>query len=221
MIGALGAWVIFKHDALAGLLGWGIGCGVGLVLYVFRTGGFRLIFNMIAAAVMGAPLLARGLLTLAPPDAISLPLSAEQRLVIWQAALEKISAKPVIGHGVNAARYWDETFATRPDLLAQLDPILADVRVIPNHIHNMPLQIWAETGAIGAALFAVGAILLGRALPAPQSLSHGVRFAVSGVIGSGVALFFVAYSAWDESFWASLAVAMCALLVLAKQAKSS
>ncbi|MEO9971123.1 MAG: O-antigen ligase family protein [Hyphomonadaceae bacterium] len=221
LIGALGAWVIFKHDALAGLLGWGIGCAVGLVLYVFRTGGFRLVFNMLAAAVMGAPLLAKGLLALAPPDAVSLPLSAEQRLVIWQAALEKISAKPVIGHGVNAVHHWDETLATRPDLLAQLDPILANARLIPSHIHNMPLQIWAETGAIGALLFAVGAILLGRALPAPQSLSHGIRLASAGVIGSGAALFFVAYSAWDESFWASLAVATCALLVLAKKTESS
>lgn len=220
LLAAFGVWLIFEHDALAGLLGCALGGGLGAVLFTFRTNGFKLVLNSLAAATLTAPLLAKVLLGLIPPQTISMPLSAEQRLVIWQAALEKIGQKPVFGHGVNAVRHWDETFITRPDLLAHLDPILTNSRIFPNHVHNMPLQIWAETGAVGACLFALAAVLLGRVLPPPQSLSAGVKVAAAGIIGASLALFSLAYSAWDESFWASLALVICALIVLARQTQA-
>ena len=216
----LAGWSLLVHDALAGLLGWGIGGGFALMVLMLGKSGLRWAFNSIAVVIAGAPVLATGLRLFVKPEAVNLPLSAEQRLVIWQTALEKIGSKPIFGHGVDAVNVWDETYASRPDLLAALDPTLENARLIPNHTHNMSLQIWAETGMIGAFLLAVTLILLGRFMPAPSTLTKGTRIAIAGVMGGAVALFAVAYSAWDESFWASLAVVCCALIVLVRQNQS-
>ena len=217
---AAGGWVLLEHDALSGFLGWTFGGGILVLLLVMGQSGFRLVFNLIAAAIVATPLLAKALLSFVTPEAVTLPLSAEQRLVIWQTALEKIESKPVFGHGVDAVNVWSETYASRPDLLSVLDPTLINARLIPNHTHNMSLQIWAETGFVGALLLAVALVLLGRTMPAPATLTKGTRIAIAGVMGGAVALFAVAYSAWDESFWASLAVVCCALIVLVRQNQS-
>lgn len=215
-----GAWVVLEHDALAGLLGWGFGVGIALLVFGFGKSGFRWAFNLIGAGVVATPFLGKGLLAIAPPDAVALPLSAEQRLVIWQTTIDKIASKPIVGHGVDAVNVWDETYASRPDLLAMLDPTLINARLIPNHTHNMPLQIWAETGLVGAVLFALVLVLVGRMLPAPETLTRGTRIAIAGLMGGALALFTVAYSAWDESFWASLAVVSCGLIMMARQSQS-
>ena len=214
---AAATWVLLAHDALAGLLGWTLGGGIALLLFSAGKSGFRWVFNIIAAAILAAPVLAKALITFAPPHAVALPLSAEQRLMIWQSALEKIANKPLFGHGVDAVNVWDETFATRPDMLAALDPSLLNARLIPNHTHNIPLHVWAEAGLIGALLLALALVFLGRALPAPSALTRGTKIAVAGVLGGALSLFAVAYSAWDESFWASLAVVVCALIVLSRE----
>jgi len=215
-----GAWIVLEHDALAGLLGWALGCGIALFVLTLGKSGFRWVFNLIAGAILVTPLLAKGLLTLAPPHAVDLPLSAEQRLVIWQTSLEKIASKPLFGHGVDAVNVWDETYATRPDLLSMLDPSMINARLIPNHTHNMSIQIWAETGLVGAVLLAFAIVLFGRFMPVPETLTRGTKVAMAGVLGGALALFSVAYSAWDESFWASLAVISCGLIVLARQSPS-
>ena len=214
---AVSSWVLLAHDALAGLLGWALGGGIALLLFFVGKSGFRWVFNLIAAAVLAAPALTKALMTFTPPHAVALPLSAEQRLVIWQTALEKIASKPLFGHGVDAVNVWDETLATRPELLSVLDPRLLDTRLIPNHTHNMALHVWVETGLVGAFLLALALVLLGRALPAPSTLGRGTKIAVAGVLGGALSLFAVAYSAWDESFWASLAVIVCALVVCSRQ----
>ncbi len=212
-----GVWVLLAHDALAGLLGWAAAGVIGMMLFAMGRSGFRWVFNLMAFAIIATPIVFRILLGFVSPQTVALPLSAEQRLVIWQTALEKIAAKPVFGHGINAVNVWDETYASRPDLLAMLDARLIDTPLIPNHTHNMALQVWAETGGIGAVLLALVFVLLGRAMPMPSRLTHGTRIAVAGVIGGAGALFAVAYSAWDESFWASLAVISSALIVMARQ----
>ena len=214
---AVSSWVLLAHDALAGLLGWALGGGIALLLFFVGKSGFRWVFNLIAAAVLAAPALTKALMTFTPPHAVALPLSAEQRLVIWQTALEKIASKPLFGHGVDAVNVWDETLATRPELLSVLDPSLLHARLIPNHTHNMALHVWVETGLVGAFLLALALVLLGRALPAPSTLGRGTKIAVAGVLGGALSLFAVAYSAWDESFWASLAVIVCALVVCSRQ----
>jgi peptidoglycan/LPS O-acetylase OafA/YrhL len=72
--------------------------------------------------------------------------------------------------------------------------------VIPNHPHNMALQLWAETGAIGAALLATVLVLAGFRLPSPSALgAAGPRTAMLvGVMG---AVGCVSFDLWNEWWW--------------------
>ncbi len=184
------------------------------ILHYIRKAGFRVLFNLLALILLAAPGIALMLGNLAPHLVGNIPLTAQQRLLIWQATLERIIEKPLFGHGVNAAPTWPETYATRPEFLAQLSPDLINHRIIPNHPHNMALQIWAETGFVGAALAAILLVMVGQKLPVPASLSAGVKLAVAGLFGTAVAYFAVSYSVWDESYWASIAIVLSGIIVL-------
>jgi O-antigen ligase len=67
--------------------------------------------------------------------------SAGIRVGLWRIALEAIQARPLLGHGPGAASG-----------LIDAHPRLAEYP----HFHNLYLQVWAETGAIGL----VGAVLI-------------------------------------------------------------
>lgn len=211
-------FLVLMLDGLAAILGGVIGLAVYAILRFGGQSGFRTLFNTTAAGLLSAPFLAYGLSAFSPALAGSIPLTAQQRLLIWQATLERILEKPFFGHGVNAAPTWTETYASRPAFLEQLAPELINHRIIPNHPHNMALQIWAETGLVGALLGAAVLVLAGRVLPAPAQLSPAVKIATAGLFGTALAYFAVSYSVWDESYWASLAIVMSGIIVLHRKA---
>ena len=80
----------------------------------------------------------------------------------------------------------------------------------------MPLQVWAETGMIGASLAAIFLFFLGWRLKPPSEWSPISRFAAAGLIGVCAAVASFAYSMWNEAFWAS---AMLAAAVIFLQAR--
>jgi len=201
-------------DGLGALLALLIAGGGFVVLHFGGTRGFRVLFNSVAACLVMAPGLAWVLGLVAPGLVGHIPRSSQQRILMWQAAVERIQEAPLFGHGINAAPAWTETFATRPDMLAQLTPDLATFPIIPNHPHNMAIQIWSETGLVGVLLCAMILIMAGRRLPEPQTLSPSTKIAVSGLFGAAVAYFAVSYSAWDDSYWASIAIVMSGVIVL-------
>ncbi|MFK7802688.1 MAG: O-antigen ligase family protein [Anaerolineae bacterium] len=69
--------------------------------------------------------------------------SLDARVKIWRRAVEKISEKPVTGHGLNIFR----KIANQPA------PILNSAKEIP-HAHNWTLQIILELGLIGLFFYA-------------------------------------------------------------------
>lgn len=214
--GLLVATVFFavRLDGLAAVLALAIG-GVALaILHVKKVAGFRWLFNLVAAGLVAAPALAWALGANSAALAGTLPLTAQQRILIWQATLERILERPLLGHGVNAAPTWTETYINRPDLLGQLSPELINHRIIPNHPHNMALQIWAETGLIGALMAAALLVMVGRTLAQPKDLAFGIKIAASGLFGAAISYFTVSYSVWDESFWASIAIVLSGIIVL-------
>lgn len=77
----------------------------------------------------------------------------------------------------------------------------------------MALQIWAETGMIGAVLAALAAVALGFHLPRPEALRPEIRYAAAGLTGAAAVIFSFAYSLWNEGFWASLALAAAAIIL--------
>lgn len=217
---ALTCIVTMQLDGLAPLLGLGLAGGVLMVFYACAQRGFRVLFNLVAGGLLLAPVLVWVIGGGGPHLAGVLPLTAQQRLIIWQAALERIMEKPFFGQGVNAARTWTDTYQNHPDLLAQLSPELINHRIIPNHPHNMALQLWAETGLVGAVLAASLLVMIGRFLPAPSHLSLGIKLASAGLFGTALSYFAVSYSIWDESYWASLAIVLSGVIVLYRRSVS-
>lgn len=216
----LAAIIAIQLDSLAAVMAIAMGGVAFLILYFAQKNGFRWLFNSAAAATLFAPALAWSLNAISPSIVGALPLTAQQRILIWQATLERILEKPFIGHGVNAAPTWTETYVSRPDLLEKLAPELINHRIIPSHPHNMALQIWAETGLVGAVLGAAVFVLVGQVLPAPRDLSLAIKAAAGGLFGAALSYFAVSYSVWDESFWASVAIIFSGIIVLQRKVAS-
>ncbi|RYY91585.1 MAG: acyltransferase, partial [Alphaproteobacteria bacterium] len=81
--------------------------------------------------------------------------------------------------------------------------------LIPNHPHNMLLQLWAETGLVGAALAAAVLVLVAWRLPRPDALGPAMP-RVAAIIG-GFCASLISFDLWNEAWWA----VFCLLGVLA------
>lgn len=191
------------------------------LIHLRQRDGFKWLFGGIAAYIALAPLLLGGGARLANRLALPMPGSFQSRLWSWEVVSSKIIEHPILGHGLEASKTWRETYRDYPDWLVQLEPFWASYPVIPGHPHNMPLQIWAETGMVGGCLAALTIWLLGWRLPAPADLPPFTRDAVAGMTGIVLCLFSFAYNAWNEAFWAMLVLAACALILLHRQQAGS
>ncbi len=207
---ALAFYLLGSHSALFAI--GGMALAVGLVMLLPRT-GFRWLFSGLAGYIAAAPVLIaaliRGLDVIAP----NLPDSFRSRLWSWELVIGRMTDAPFLGHGLNATRTWRETFQTRPDWLAQLPDFWAGYQIVPGHPHNMALQLWAETGMIGAVLAALSLIALGFHMPRPSDIRPEIRIAAAGLAGAAITIFSFAYSVWNEGFWGSLALAAAAIIL--------
>jgi O-antigen ligase len=199
-----------NHSAFFAI--FGMGAAITLVSLLPRN-GFRWLFGILAGYIAAAPILFTGLIRALDPFAASLPDSFRSRLWSWEAVIGRLPEAPFTGHGLNATRQWQETFATRPDWLAQLPAHWKDYPIVPGHPHNMALQIWAETGLIGALLVALSLVALAFHLPRPQDLRPEVRFAAAGLAGAATVIFSFTYSLWSEGFWSALALLAAAIVL--------
>ena len=102
-------------------------------------------FALAAATILFAPLV--GLLAsgIDPAFMRELPLSWEHRLRMWAYSWELIQQAPLMGHGFDSARVFNDLTFRAPDG--------RDITVMSLHPHNIGLQIWLETGLIGVILF--------------------------------------------------------------------
>ena len=90
-------------------------------------------------------------------------------------------------------------------------------RSVPIHPHNMPIQIWAETGMVGAVLAAMFLFFLGWRLKPPADWPPVSKYAAAGLVGACVAICSFAYSMWNEAFWASIVIAAAIIFLRARQ----
>lgn len=124
----------------------------------------------------------------------SLPFSWEHRLVTWSYVGERIREHPIVGHGFDASRTFDATFKTRG----------FDMSVVSLHPHNAGLQIWLETGIIGAILAVVFLWYLGlEALKFAQG-GRARAMATAGVFAPVILISSVSYGVWQNWWWATL-----------------
>ena len=185
--------------------------------------GFRIIFTSLAAYIMAAPILFCWGVARLRDFGIPLPESFFSRSYSWQLVGDKIAASPFIGHGPEASKGWQDTYIDHPEWLADAAARYGPeygweiYRVIPGHPHNMSLQIWAETGFIGAALAAAFLFLLGQRLKAPAHWTPISRYAAAGLIGVCLAICSFSYSMWNEAFWGSIILAAAVIFLQARQ----
>ena len=211
LIGAVTTYLVRGNDsALIAVLG--MGAAIALVSLLPRT-GFRWLFGILAGYIAAAPILFAGLIRALDPVAANLPDSFRSRLWSWETVIGRLPEAPFTGHGLNATQTWKATFETRPDWLAQLPAHWKDYPIVPGHPHNMALQIWAETGLIGAVLVAGSLIALSIHLPRPEDLRPEIRFAAAGLAGAAAVIFSFAYSLWNEGFWSALALVAAAIVL--------
>ena len=193
-----------------------------LVVRLMPKYGFRAIFSGLAIYVIAVPVLVSGGLAIVRGLGIPLPRSFFSRPYSWEFVSAKIQEAPLIGHGPEASHTWKDTFGDHPEWLADASARFGDGQawqvysVVPVHPHNMPLQIWAETGAIGAALAAAFLFFLGWRLRPPQDWSPVTKYAAAGLIGVCLAIGSFAYSMWNEAFWGSVVLAAAVIVLQAR-----
>lgn len=171
------------------------------IIAVWRTSGFRILGVGLALLVWTAPMLF-GVLAL-NADANTASTSSEWRLAIWERVIEITAERPFEGSGVGVLRTIRETIPEGP-FEGQL--------LVPNHAHNMLLQLWAETGAIGAALLAVALVLAAWRLPSPEKLGLAAP-RLAGLAGGAAAIACVSFDLWNEWWWALVGLmgVLCAI----------
>ncbi len=134
--------------------------------------------------------------------------SAAHRMIIWRYVTGKILEKPILGWGLQTARFLPDREKPPND-----DPRYADImgitnfapgtkiELLPQHPHDATLHLLLELGIVGDALYAaIYALCLLALLRAPLS-----RAALAGGAGLTVGIFVIAelsFSAW-QSWWLS------------------
>lgn len=197
---AASAAVVIVRGVDVGLLTLALSAAFMVVVSVFRRSGFRLIGGLIALLIMTAPFTGQALSHGA--NAITATNSIEYRQAIWQRVLEIVDKSPVFGSGVGVLR-------TQRDFIPE--GVFANLYYIPNHAHNMLLQLWAETGLIGALLLSVTVVLAGFRLPRPDALGRS-SLQVAAIIG-GMMAGWISFDLWNEWWWA--VASLLAVLVAA------
>ncbi len=216
----LAAWLILRGRnglaiALMVLVGSGLmasDSGAGkLGLAVAAAGACAaMIAPRLAAAAAAAGLVA--LIALAPVKGEILdqiiPPSAHQalqdahsrdRVHIWQSFGEAVRARPLLGAGfgtsatLHRAPVADDVAPARRTMLGA------------GHPHSLPVQLWAETGLIGALLL-LGAGLAG--LVAIARLPGRWRIAAFALFAGALAIAAVGHGAWQGWWIAALAAAI-------------
>jgi O-antigen ligase len=184
------------------------------IVFQFPKQGYRILIGALAALIASAPILFSVLTNVIERLAPHMPGSFWSRAYSWQATIGHAVEAPLIGHGLAASRTWRDTFATAPDWLARLPEFWKDYPIIPGHPHNMPLQVWAETGFVGAVLASLTLVALAFRMPPPEDFSRPANMAVGGLIAAAACHVLFSYSAWNEGFWASVILAVAAVIVL-------
>ncbi|MEM6626253.1 MAG: O-antigen ligase family protein [Pseudomonadota bacterium] len=216
-VGPLGAYVVAAVVAAsavylgfyaAALAIFAAFAGAGVVR-IWPAHGFRILGWCSAALVFSAPVLVLLFLSDAggAADANSTETASMMwRMDAWRLTVGLIAEKPVFGWGADASRTVDVVY-TAGAFKGEL--------IVGGHPHNMPLQVWLELGAVGAALLSAALIALGGRLPEPRSIGMPAAQAAAGVWGACAVACGVSFGLWNAGWWAFVAVIVCCLVLIA------
>lgn len=177
-----------------------VGLAVGIVAAFLAAFAPRLATRTIAAALavgmLAAPVLgdvSARLLSTQFVEKLHFAHAAD-RIAIWQSFGEVVKRRPLGGAGFGTS-----------SVMAQ-EPVAAEVpperRVLLGawHPHNGYLQVWSETGAVGAVLFGVTLVLalLGLGRLAPVQIATGCA-----MVASAAAIMLVGHGIW-QGWWSAV-----------------
>ena len=134
-----------------------------------------------------------------------IPLSWEHRLRMWAYSWELIQQAPLIGHGFDSARTFDSLTFRAPDG--------RDILVMSLHPHNIGLQIWLETGLIGACL--VTGFLVALLKTALKTCTNGLRaFCAAGLLTTIAISGAVTVGVWQHWWWALIVLSVSLICLI-------
>lgn len=142
------------------------------------------------------------------------------RTEIWQVAWRVVESEPVIGVGLAQFPNVSQNFIREPGSLSRAD-LFVDKQIV---VHNVYLQLWAETGIIGLLLFlsiVVRSLLAGHRAAGrferagDLDMATLVRAAMLALVGALTASFFLS-NLDDRRLWLLIALGP-ALLAIARQ----
>ncbi len=228
----------FATSAYILISGWSTRIRTGLVLTALATGfGFALASNSqtavvaycvgLAAAALCAilpPLFRRAMVIVFAAVGFSMPLlivwlggiakplltlpflaagSSADRMQIWESYLMLVRERPVFGWGIEASRNFDP---------AQLSSaVAAETLVFSNHPHNAFLQVWADLGGLGAALYCLMLVLVGWRIELCQTQARPLIYGLFAAFVTAAAISHGAFQSW---WMGSIAVLFAAVVPL-------
>jgi O-antigen ligase len=177
--------------------------GAGLTFVLFRARP-KLAMPVVVAGWVAANLLVvpvtAALFSAEAYRAPWLPYSAQQRVVIWGHTSAEIPKAPVFGVGIGTGRALQEAKGGEgivvPGTSFHLSPA--------THSHNAYLQVWYETGTVGALILLGLGLLVLRAL---ARYSHDVRSYLAATFSACALLIATSFAIWAPWLIASLGMA--------------
>lgn len=193
---AVSALLALPFGLWANVAGFAVGLAAFVLAFAAPRPALMAVSGALAAWMLTAPFLTP--LILANQRLVdALPESWAQRAGIWNYVCARILEEPWIGRGLDASRAVTDRIEVRG----------VDLRGIPLHPHSASLQIWYETGAVGAGLAALALVAGGWALAGafdrnrPGAAAAAATLAALGVIAN------VSFGAWQEWWNATIFVA--------------
>lgn len=140
------------NPKFAGLVALGGGGVAFAVAYLGRRAGLRILAASCTIAALVSP---QATAFIAEQPAVqsaapTLPVSWQHRITIWTVTAEQIADRPLAGYGAGFHRYLRGIEGPPITLYDEGEPITIPLRF--HHPHNTFMQVWLESGAVGALL---------------------------------------------------------------------
>ena len=196
-------WLSAQFDMDANLIAFAAGTFAFWLGFALPRFALVTVCTVLAAWLLAAPF-ATPLVFADPRFVESLPNSWAVRSEIWRFACERIAEQPWIGRGMDAARAFTEQITVRGETM----------RALPLHPHSASLQVWLETGAVGAILAALALLAGGWGLAKAFRYNRSAAAATTATLAAMGLFANVSYGAWQEWLWAVSLTAACLIAAI-------
>lgn len=136
----------------------------------------------------------------------ALPYSWQARLAIWRYVCARVAEHPIFGSGLDASRSVTDRLVVQGE----------NISAVPLHPHSASLQIWFETGAIGAALGAAVLLAGGWTLSRRWSGHRAGAAAACGALAAIGVIANVSFGVWQEWWNAAMLITAASVSALAR-----